>query len=201
MNKQQQQKIKILILVITLLLLGSGCLQEPAPSEWVESGVVNYVKTLDINRHIQLSGLDAYGTPGTNETAFDLQFYHVGSTEVFGVRSGWFPDQYGDRAVVRFMDMGEVDYEKLVNVPENKTSLADYQPISTEVIYSTQSTAGNTLLKLNHVYALYRWNPQGGNYLKLFVQRIDAHVSRVQIRGTYQMRQGNTVVSPSTVPY
>lgn len=193
-------RIGRLILLLLLPWVMVGCFDPQEPSPWNPPGVIHYIRTLDINRYLRLDGSEAYGQQTTRETDFDLHCYSVGSAEVFGLRSGWHPDEYGQPIPLRIIDLGEVPFEDVEYLPENGTTAADYRPISTRVISSTDPGDGGTLLRRNHVYAIYRWNPQGGSYLKLFVQRIDPAIARIQIRATFQTRQGVTLVWPSDVP-
>jgi hypothetical protein len=190
-----------ILLFITLLFFNSGCLtRDIEDSPYYAPSVVNFVKTLDINRFIDIAGNDTLGNGTDEKSDYDLTFYSVGSDNLFGVKSGFFNDQYGNKTYLKFMDLGEIDFEFLQFVPENGTVKADYKFISDVFNPSDVEDNIHTLFKLNHVYSIYKWNNEGGNYLKLFVQRIDKNISRIQIRGTYQTRQGITETFPSNVP-
>ncbi len=194
--------IKYFIPVILILFIfNSGCLNEASESLFAEPGVINYVKTCDINRYINIAGIDTLGNSTETTSNYDLNFYHVGSTEVFGVKSGFFNDQFSNRTSLKFMDLGIKKFELIEHVPENGKTDADYKEISTERKFTDIEDGEHTLFKLNHIYSIYKWNPQGGNYLKIIIQQIEKDIARVQIRGTYQRRQGVTLVSPSDVPY
>lgn len=186
------------LVLLAFALSLSGCLRDRVESPYHAPGETQFIKTVDINRHILMDGADAGGNGDDARSEYDLLFYAVGSTEVFGVRSGYFPDQYGHRISLRYMDLGETRYELVDALPENGTPAADYRPISQAVGTGDVPAAdGHTVFRLDHVYAIYKWNAEGGNYLKLLVNRIDPEISRLQIRGTYQQRQGVTSVVSS----
>lgn len=192
--------LRFLALLLTLVAL-TGCLRDVNPSPWHAPGVVTYIRTVDINRHLRLDGTLTGGNGGTRESEFDLHFYHVGSTEVFGVRSGWFPDEYGEPIGLRYMDLGPVRYEFTDSVPKNGERNADYRPISRLVGQGDDAAVeGHTLFRRDHVYAIHRWNAQGGNYAKILVSRIHDPIARMEIRGAYQTRQGITDLRPSDMP-
>lgn len=189
------------VLLLLAVCLTSGCLlRDENESPWHAPGVTAYIRTVDVNRYLLLDGTEAGGNGDASRSEFDLHFYHVGSTEVFGVRSGWYPDEYGHRIGLRFMDLGPVKYELVDAVPKNGTPEADYRPVAQVRGDSDDPSEGHTLLMLDHVYALYRWNAEGGNYGKILVSRIHDPIARMQIRGAYQSRQGVTDLRPSDLP-
>ena len=189
------------LLVALAPLLLAGCLNEAAESPWRPPGVVTYIKTVDVNRYLALDGTDTGGNVVGGRSEFDLHFYSVGSTECFGVRSGFFPDQYGYEIVLRYMDLGPVKFELVDRVPENGTREADYRPIARFRGWSDNDTAeGHTLFRRDHVYALFKWNAEGGNYAKILCTAIHDPISRMQIRGAYQTRQGVASVRAEPLP-
>jgi len=153
-----------------------------------EPSNISYQGTYTINDYITLGGSKAPGTPGESSTPYDLNFYYVDSSEVIGLRGGYF-DAKGVRAYLKITDIGAVKYEIVDSVPEITGRDSYYENVRNTTIFSAQSNE-ITLLKLDHVYGIYKWTAQGGNYAKIIIDSIDVQNGWVKVRALYQVRQG-----------
>ncbi|MEZ7890520.1 MAG: hypothetical protein QMC67_02115 [Candidatus Wallbacteria bacterium] len=177
----------IFLFSIFLFLANIGCMEK---GEIVNSEpqVTEYEKTLTINHYITLDGSAADGNPKELYTPYDLNFFYLDSTEVIGLRGGYFTAK-GVKSYLKIMDLGDQKYENIIEVPAITDYKAVYKNVKNNVIYS-DTTDGVTLLKLNHTYAFYKWTEQGGNYAKIMIDTIDPVNGCVKIRSLYQIRQG-----------
>ena len=172
---------------VIFALVNMGCLEKGEIVN-VSPNTTEYELTLDINKYITLQGQFTDGNPGASSTPYDLNFFYLGTSEVIGLRGGYY-DLDGVRTYLKVSDLGAIKYETVDSVPEISAYDSFYKNVNTSVIYSTD-TDGVTLLKLDHVYSIYKWTPQGGNYAKIIIDFIDTLNGWVKVRSVYQQRQG-----------
>ena len=176
------------VFFVMFALVNMGCLEKGTIVN-VSPDTVSYELTLDINKYIDLTGNFTDGNPGASSTPYDLNFYYItGTSEVVGLRGGYY-DNGGVRTYLKISDLGAVKYETVDEVPYISSYDSYYKNVSASVSYDT-TTDGVTLLKLDHVYSIYKWTSQGGNYAKIIIDFIDALNGWVKVRSVYQKRQG-----------
>jgi hypothetical protein len=181
------RNIKSVLFILAISTILTGCLTK-SDKPIVAPTTVYWEERLDVNKFVTLSGEFAPGNAGTQETPFDLNFYFVDSSEVIGVKGGFFEGE-NVRCYIKFMDLGPLKFEAVDEAVKIDAPNGYYHNIKTERVYS-DDPAGNTLFQLNHVYLLYKWSKWGGNYMKMLVSEIDTVNNSVFIRGIYQKRPG-----------
>ncbi|HBC75152.1 MAG: hypothetical protein A2008_11755 [Candidatus Wallbacteria bacterium GWC2_49_35] len=165
----------------------SGC-GDKGQTVNVEPGVVEFQRTLNINDYINLSGDFCDANPVNSQTAYDLNFFYAGSSAEIGLRGGYY-DSSGVKYYLKFSDLGAVKYDIVDTLPAISAYNSYYTDVKTNVAYLPE-TSSVTLLKMNHVYSIYKWTAYGGNYAKIIIDYIDSTNRNVTIRGAYQQRQG-----------
>lgn len=165
----------------------SGC-GDKGQTVNVEPGVVEFQRTLNINDYIDLKGEDRDANPVNSQTAYDLNFFHAGSSSEIGLRGGSYLAD-GVRYYLKISDLGAVKYEIVDELPAITAYNSYYTDVKTSVAY-IPDTSSVTLLKMNHVYSIYKWTAYGGNYAKIIIDYVDSTNRNVTIRGAYQQRQG-----------
>lgn len=166
----------------------AGCMEKGNNVNTEPANIV-YFGTYTINDYITLAGAVADGNPGATSTPYDLNFYFTGSSSEIGLRGGFF-DANGVRAYLKVTDIGEKKYEIVDYAPDITGRDSYYQNVSCKTIHDGVESDEITLLKLNHVYGVYKWSPNGGNYAKMIIDEIDGQNAWIKIRSTYQVRQG-----------
>jgi len=154
----------------------------------VEPGVIEFQRTLNINDYINLRGEDCEANPQNSLTAYDLNFFYAGSSIEIGLRGGYY-NHGGTNYRLKISEFGAVQYETIDALPDIRAYDSYYTDIKTVVAYLPE-TSSITLLKLNHVYSIYKWSEHGGNYAKIIIDTIDTVNRNVSIRCAYQQRLG-----------
>jgi hypothetical protein len=165
----------------------SGC-GDKGQTVNVEPGVVEFQRTLNINDYINLRGEFCDANPVNSQTAYDLNFFYAGSSAEIGLRGGYYISG-GVKYYLKFSDLGAVKYDIIDTLPAITAYNSYYTDVKTNVVY-LPDTSSVTLLKMNHVYSIYKWTAYGGNYAKIIIDYIDSTNRNVTIRGAYQQRQG-----------
>ncbi len=189
MKAKKIHKILIIyvILIFNSFIFYSGCIDRGTAVN-VEPGIIKFQRTLNINDYIDLKGEFCDANPQNSVTAYDLNFFYAGSSTEIGLRGGYY-NSNGTAYKLKISDLKAVKYETIDTLPDIKAYDSFYEDIKTAVAYLPE-TSSITLLKLNHVYSIYKWSEHGGNYTKIIIDNIDDINRNVTIRGVYQQRQG-----------
>jgi|GEM_PF-5006281 len=183
------KNILYITIAFTLFLsINAGCFDK-GTSVNVEPEICEFQRTININDYLSMAGEFCDGNPGAQSTPYDLNFYYASyATDSIGLRGGYF-DAKGVKSYLKICDLGAVEYENIDKLPAIEAYDSVYKNIKSAVSYAavTDSVA---LVRMNHVYSVYKWSAYGGNYLKLFIDYIDPINKNVTIKGVYQKRQG-----------
>ena len=189
MNAKKIYHITLIYLIVPFIFTAfiSGC-GDKGTAVNVEPGTVEFQRTVNINDYINLRGEDCDANPVNSQTAYDLNFFYACSSVEIGLRGGYY-NADGVKYYLKISDLKSVKYEIIDTLPDIKAYDSVYADVKTGVAY-LPDTSGVTLLKMNNVYAIYKWTPYGGNYAKIIIDYIDLVNRNVTIRGVYQQRQG-----------
>ncbi len=187
---KKNQNYYIVIYFLLIFAAGgaiSGC-GDKGQTVNVEPGVVEFQRTLNINDYIDLRGEFRDANPVNSQTDYDLNFFYAGSSAEIGLRGGYY-ESNGVKYYLKFSDLGAVKYDIIDTLPAINAYNSYYADVKTGVAYLPE-TSSVTLLKMNHVYSIYKWTAYGGNYAKIIIDYIDSTNRNVTVRGAYQQRQG-----------